>query len=465
MDINDYNVNIFLIFEELNDVDGNSPPTARKDLSKFLQIKRKPFIKCFHIVAVNPTAHVYLARDLQNTVHSGLLRPAIEPFLQAITSLGFCHLYYGALVPTHSNHFLHIRNGSAVTQLKSYSQLDFKVPMVRVNPTVVGQRWNSQYTWGVASMNMKQSDSHDLVKRPTIKTANVTDGILPQFVVLSNLLLEIDKDHKFYCGLAAGNARQIYHAECLMEEDPLIPDKTRKRNVIESVSGICNVYSKASSSDMFMDAHNAKLGADHSGSSSPQSIIQMDLKSKGNPKKSKKELTGEKRKDNGRASNCRNKKLKETPVTTQTLGTSNASMANYVVNVDLFATARRAWRERYVQDLPEINAFGDSFKKISTVWTQGVSVSDQTQLYTTTEYPPLILDEFAIPIPNQEGVAFNNQRNARYALLWWIICTVPSVLSRRRWAKELLGKHTSALLVALHSQAWCTLSQDTTGSF
>ena len=88
------------------------------------------------------------------------------------------------------------------------------------------------------------------MNRPTIKTANVTDGILPQFIVLSELLLEVDKDNEFYCGLLEGNARCIHHAQCLMAEDPLIQKEDRKKNVIESVSGICNVYSKVSPTDM-----------------------------------------------------------------------------------------------------------------------------------------------------------------------------------------------------------------------
>jgi hypothetical protein len=43
------------------------------------------------------------------------------------------------------------------------------------------------------------------VNRPTLKKENVTDGILPQFVALSELLLEGDKNHDFYCGLLIGN--------------------------------------------------------------------------------------------------------------------------------------------------------------------------------------------------------------------------------------------------------------------
>lgn len=67
---NDKGINIFLINEELESVDGKAPPMAKKDtLCKFLSLKKQPFIKCFHIIAVNPTAHFDLSQDFHNTVH------------------------------------------------------------------------------------------------------------------------------------------------------------------------------------------------------------------------------------------------------------------------------------------------------------------------------------------------------------------------------------------------------------
>jgi hypothetical protein len=63
----------------------------------------------------------------------------VVPFLQAISALGFRHVYYGASTPLHSNHFLRIRNGHAALWQKSFSKLDFNIPMSRVNPSVVGQ--------------------------------------------------------------------------------------------------------------------------------------------------------------------------------------------------------------------------------------------------------------------------------------------------------------------------------------
>ena len=54
-----------------------------------------------------------------------------------------------------------------------------------------------------------------------------------------------------------------------MEEDPLIPKAIGRKNVIESVSGICNVYQKASTSVMYAGARHAQFVADH-GTSLPQ---------------------------------------------------------------------------------------------------------------------------------------------------------------------------------------------------
>ena len=124
MQNNDINIDIFLVFEEVASVEGKMPPTTRKDLTD----KRKAFVKCYHVIAVNPTAQVYLVRDLHNTVHGGLLRPGIKPFLQAISRLQIPHVYYGgASVPNHLNDFLWICNGWAVMMLKSYSLLDFDI--------------------------------------------------------------------------------------------------------------------------------------------------------------------------------------------------------------------------------------------------------------------------------------------------------------------------------------------------
>jgi hypothetical protein len=248
---NDFTVDVFLIFEEMQSVGGQGPPSARKDLSEFLNEHRKPFIMCYHVVAVNPTAQVYLVRDLHNTVHGGLLRPAIELFLNAVTDCGIPHVYYGASVPTHSNIFLRIRNGCAATHLRSFEQLDFKIPMSKVKANVVGDRWNSQYTWGVASMNLKKGNPQELVNRATHKSANVTDRMLPQFKFLTDILLELDPTHDFYCGPVVGNYRRKQHAQKLMEDDPTIPLDIVEKNVIESVSGILNVYSTNEKGDMF----------------------------------------------------------------------------------------------------------------------------------------------------------------------------------------------------------------------
>jgi len=150
--------------------------------------------------------------------------------------------------------------------------------MSKLKPGVVGQRWNSQHTWGVSSMNIRRNNPQDLVNLPTLKKEIVTDGILPQFVALSELLLEVDKNHDFYCGLLVGNKRRMDHAQCLMEEDILIPENVSKCNVLESVSGICNVYSKASRGEMFSGSHKLEFGVDHTITRATQQGNQVTTK-------------------------------------------------------------------------------------------------------------------------------------------------------------------------------------------
>jgi hypothetical protein len=52
---------VLIIFEELQKAkDGRDPPTPKKDCCEFLEEDKKDFIKCYHIVAVHPTAQVYI---------------------------------------------------------------------------------------------------------------------------------------------------------------------------------------------------------------------------------------------------------------------------------------------------------------------------------------------------------------------------------------------------------------------
>jgi NAD-dependent dihydropyrimidine dehydrogenase PreA subunit len=162
-------VDIFLIFEETKSVNGKEAPLGRKDLCEFMEMRRQPFIHCYHIVAVHPAAQVYITQDLHKTVHGGLLRPGIQPFLNAILKNGFQHVYYSASTSKHACEFMCILNGQAVTQLKTFEEIDFNIVTNKLRSSIIGQRGNLQHTWGVASMNLKQTVPGDLVTHATVK--------------------------------------------------------------------------------------------------------------------------------------------------------------------------------------------------------------------------------------------------------------------------------------------------------
>ena len=61
-----------------------------------------------------------------------------------------------------------------------------------------------------------------------------------------------------------------------MDADLLIPPNIRKRNVIESISGTCNVYSKSSSIYMFTGAYHAHLVANHQSTNSSSLMTTKD---------------------------------------------------------------------------------------------------------------------------------------------------------------------------------------------
>ena len=105
---------------------------------------------------------------------------------------------------------------------------------------------------GSCFAQFEKNSPGDLVNQPTLKDDNVKDCILPEFITLTELLLDIDAGKDIYCGLEAGNERQKKHAQRIMESDPLIPKELHSKNVIESVSGICNVYSKERNGNMLV---------------------------------------------------------------------------------------------------------------------------------------------------------------------------------------------------------------------
>jgi hypothetical protein len=96
-----------------------------------------------------------------------------------------------------------------------------------------------------------------------------------------------------------------------------------------------------------------------------------------------------------------------------------------------------------------------------------------------TEYPPSVLDDCAVAlpveekekekekattVPDKQSFAFRNQKMATLALYWWIICTIPTVRNRGKWAKDMLGEHTLAVLYTTQSPVWSCLSREKDGS-
>jgi hypothetical protein len=186
----------FIVFEELKkERFGKEPPKAQMNSCKFLHPDRECFVECYHIVTVHPAAQTNIVKDLHRTVHGGLLRPALKPFIEAISDRDKALHYYSSLQLKHSNDFLIIPNGQKARKLEPFCSLDFNLALSKVNEDVVGQHWNSQCTWGFLSLNLRQMTPSDVVNSPSIKKENVGDGILPQFVALSELLLEVDSSN------------------------------------------------------------------------------------------------------------------------------------------------------------------------------------------------------------------------------------------------------------------------------
>ena len=168
-------------------------------------------------------------------------------FIQHVHQLDFPVRYYSSSIPRHIDDFIIVYNGREATKLPAYRHLDFSKIQQLVDSNKVGQRGNAQQSWGVASLNMRQANPGDLVNRPTIKTENITDGILPVFNTLSAIIDQMDPHYKFHCDRDDREERRKMFAEKLMEEDPYLSRKECCNNFIEGVSGISNVFWKRGS--------------------------------------------------------------------------------------------------------------------------------------------------------------------------------------------------------------------------
>jgi hypothetical protein len=136
-----------------------------------------------------------------------------------------------------------------------------------------------------------------------------------------------------------------------------------------------------------------------------------------------------------------------------------------LVTVKLATLAQTSWMDRYGQVLPELNPRAENYRGVGTLWTpQTIDFGEELPIHMN-DYPPSVLDETAIPIPNQDGVGFRRVKEARNALYWWIICSIQLVESRRHWAKEVLGERRSVIIVVHPTIMWCTLWIDNSGSF
>jgi hypothetical protein len=189
-------------------------------------------------------------------------------------------------------------------------------------------------------------------------------------------------------------------------------------------------------------------------------------------------LIGKKRKDQGNEEHhtvdAQRRKTKVTSVETRAKETlTNVRFSEEVlreskettlVPLHLHRDAMNALKQRYGNNVPEIEGFGATYKKLGFVWKHHLRDSNQTSWDLGVEYPPSVLDMTSITLPNSNGKGWTKKKDSNQALFWWIICNVPSVRARREWARAKLKDNTYAVLLE-ERRMWCTISRHSNGSF
>jgi hypothetical protein len=89
---------------------------------------------------------------------------------------------------------------------------------------------------------------------------------------------------------------------------------------------------------------------------------------------------------------------------------------------------------------------------------------DGRDVVPIAEYPPSLLDETCIDLPNANGIAWNRKRESWMALHWWIIWYMPSVQAGKRWAEKKLDDRECIEVLQEGKGLWCTIYRQWNGT-
>jgi hypothetical protein len=104
-----------------------------------------------------------------------------------------------------------------------------------------------------------------------------------------------------------------------------------------------------------------------------------------------------------------------------------------------------------------------SYKKVGMLFYSQLLDKEEKVTSPISEYPPSVLDDNAISLPDGSGVGWRKKRDVNHAVQWYIICKMQSAHSIRNWAEKILrGNNTSAVMVG--SRLWCTMYKLQDGS-
>ena len=252
---------VFLLFEEC--ADGTA--TASSSLRQIHHVSRVNEISAYHLMAVHPTAHGYVVRDLHNVVHMGILSSSVLTLMEVLLG-NYKHpiVYYSSSIGCLKSDFATVVSGSsALHQCPSFQNLSFHKVFSLVHGVKPGIRKNQQLNYGLATQNHRRLSSDDSINHPTIKKQNMQDDVIQEFITMSTFLNELDPDNQFHLPAESQPSEIVRDAQAIVSHDKTLHKSKRTLSYLHGISLLINSYGDCvnnSRVQVFGDSPSASSG-------------------------------------------------------------------------------------------------------------------------------------------------------------------------------------------------------------
>jgi hypothetical protein len=227
----------FNVFEELQEVDGKSPPSIGK-CYEYNHSKRKDFILRYSIIANTDKAQCMIGVKLHEHYHNGFLWPAFPKLIKGLADFGHPIQFYPFLFTHHYNGMHSIYNAEGACHLPSFMDLDFSLVSKIVNGVPLdAKRKNQQVLYGYAAQqDQKKQNKDNIINKCRSKPKENSHLGIGTLITLSKLTDEMDPNYILHASPSQHEERSDKWARPLIATEKKVNQNEPTFNFLEHSS-------------------------------------------------------------------------------------------------------------------------------------------------------------------------------------------------------------------------------------